>query len=357
MRGCTSEVVQRTQVRTRTKQTQTQTRSQMPRGAVRPSVRWLSHPLGQPVAMAPRTNPDERVGRLAARRHGLITRQQALACGLTDRQIAARVRLGRWERLRSGVYRIAGAPPSSEQVAYAAVLAAGPSARVSGLSALALLGVGVAPSTPCILVAPTASARTPAAIVRRSAVPRPDATSVGPIPCTGPARALLEAAPAVSQEVLTQLVDDVITNGLATPASILGAVRRSTSGRGRTGARRLRAALAPWVDGIQPGSPAEARLVRRLADWGLPAPEHQHEVTLADGRVALLDLAWPERLVALEYDGEAFHTPRHLQADVIREDAVRALGWWVGRVDRHDLRPSSTRLRDELTSRLLPRAA
>jgi hypothetical protein len=255
------------------------------------------------------------------------------------------------------VYRIAGAPASTEQVAYAAVLAAGPSARVSGLSALALLGVGVAPSTPTIVVAPTASARTPEAIVRRSVVPRSDATSVGPIPCTGPARALLEVAPTVSHEVLVELVDAVITRGLATPASILGAVRRSTSGRGRTGARRLRAALAPWIDGIQPGSAAEVRLIRRLADWGLPDPERQYEVERPCGHVVLLDLAWPERLVGLEYDGEAFHTPRHLSADVVREEDIRALGWWVGRVDRHDLRPSSTRLRDELTARLVTRAA
>jgi len=65
-----------------------------------------------------------------------------------------------------------------------------------------------------------------------------------------------------------------------------------------------------------------------------------------------LDLAWPERLVALEYDGTRAHTPRRLAADVAREEALRRRGWWIGHVDHHDLQPSATRVRDELILRL-----
>jgi hypothetical protein len=46
------------------------------------------------------------------------------------------------------------------------------------------------------------------------------------------------------------------------------------------------------------------------------------------------------------------HTPRRLAADVAREDELRRRGWWIGRVDRHDLSPSCTRVRDELAGRL-----
>jgi len=161
----------------------------------------------------------------------------------------------------------------------------------------------------------------------------------------------------VSQEVLLELVDDVISTGLAPPASILAAVRRAATGHGRVGAVRLRAALAPWLEGITPGSAGEVRLIRRLEDWGLPPPVRQHEVVRASGRTAFIDLAWPDHRVGLEYDGEAFHGPRRLAADVTREEEIRALGWWVGRADRHDLRPSSTRLLDELLPRLRPLAA
>lgn len=306
--------------------------------------------------MTKKLRPDQRVVRAAARRHGLITRQQALACGLSDRQITGRLRSGRWERLHPGVYRIAGAPDSPEQTAHAAALAAGPVARVGGLSALALLGVCDAPPVPTIVLPPTGNGRAPA-LVRRSPLTRLDCTSVGPIPCTSPARALLEAAPRVPDELLEDLVDTVLTKGITTPSSILNVVRRAPSGHGRAGSIRLRAALAPWIEGIRPGSPGEVRLIRRIDEWGFPTPVRQHEVVLPNGRRVFVDLAWPGHLAGLEYDGEAHHGPRRLAADEAREQALRALGWWIGRADRHDLRPSSTRLRDELAPHLLFAAA
>jgi very-short-patch-repair endonuclease len=99
------------------------------------------------------------------------------------------------------------------------------------------------------------------------------------------------------------------------------------------------------------------RLIRRLLDWGLPEPVRQHKVRLRSGRSARIDLAWPEHRVGLEYDGERWHTGRRLAADVEREEALRALGWWLLRVDRHDLAPSSTRVQRALTARLDSHAA
>jgi hypothetical protein len=161
----------------------------------------------------------------------------------------------------------------------------------------------------------------------------------------------------LTDDALQALVDDVLDRRLATPASVLGAIRRAPSGHGRSGAPRVRAALEPWLGRIVPGSPAEVRLIRRLSDWGLPNPVRQHEVRLPSGRSAYIDLAWPPALVGLEYDGSRAHTPRRMAADVAREEGLRAQGWWIGRVDRHDLAPSATRVRDELNDRLRPLAA
>jgi len=255
------------------------------------------------------------------------------------------------------VYRIAGAPVTEPQRAYAAVLCGGIDTLVAGPSALALLGVGRPPEVPMITRPPSASARTGGVRTRRSPVDSQDRTKVGPIPCTTPARALLESASLVNTEALEALVDEVLDRRLATPAAVLGAIRRAPHGHGRTGAPRLRAALEPWLGGIVPGSPAEVRLIRRLVEWGFPQPELQHEVGLPTGRSAFIDVAWPDALVGLEYDGSKAHAPRRLDADVSREEALRAQGWWIGRVDRHDLAPSSTRVRDELVRRLQPMAA
>jgi very-short-patch-repair endonuclease len=307
--------------------------------------------------MQKKPSADELVGRHAARHHGLVTRRKALAVGLTDRQIAGRVRDGRWERVGAGVYRIAGAPLSAAQVLLTALLAAGPGAAAAGISSLALLGVGAHPLVPRIAVPPSSSARTPNAIVRRSPITEADLTWVGPIRATAPGRALLEAAAHVEPTVLDDLVDDVLVRTSTTTSHVLGAIRRSATGSGREGVDLLRRSLEPWLSGVAPESPAEVRLIRRLLEWRLPEPVRQHVVRLADDQEVRLDLAWPDRRVGLEYDGERFHGPRRLRADVEREEALRAAGWWVGRVDRHDLSPSSTRVRDELAPRLLEPAA
>jgi very-short-patch-repair endonuclease len=65
-----------------------------------------------------------------------------------------------------------------------------------------------------------------------------------------------------------------------------------------------------------------------------------------------LDLAWPSSFVGLEYDGRRWHNPRRLGADLAREDRLRAVGWWIDRVDRADLAASSTRVVDEVRPRL-----
>lgn len=314
------------------------------------------HTTSQAFGM-PTPTPDQRIARLAARHHGLLTRSRALSCGFSDRQISTRLATGRWESLAPGVYRIGGAPPTDAQRAYAAVLAAGREAVVCGTSSLALLGIGTPPDVPTICVPPTGSARTAGAAVRRSPLDPRDRTLVGPIPATVPARALLEAAALVDERSVEGLLDDVLCAGLATPSHVVGAIHRSATGRGRTGAAVLREALEPWLRGIEPDSPAEMRLVRRIVDWGLPEPDRQVRVRLSRGGIAVLDLAWPRARVGLEYDGARWHTPRRLERDLARELELAEAGWWIGRADRHDLAPSSTRLRDELRARLIVRAA
>lgn len=306
--------------------------------------------------MSPSLTPDERAARRAARHHGLLTRAVARQCGLTDRQIARRVERGLWVRLAPGVFRIHGAPVTSMQQAYAAVLAAGPHAVVGGRSALALFGLTDPPLLPSITVPLTASARTKLAVVRRSTVAVEDRTSIGPVPCVTVARGLVEVSRRASSASLEPLVDSALHRGLAHPRTIVAALRRAGGVQGRPGARRLLQLLEPWTRGITPGSPGEVRLLRRLDDWGFPPPVLQHEVRLGRGR-AFIDVAWPALLVGLEYDGAEHHGPRQLGHDVEREEALRALGWWVGRADRFDLSPSSSRLRDELGQRLRERAA
>jgi hypothetical protein len=259
---------------------------------------------------------------------------------------------------RPRVYRITGAPETPHQKALAAVLRSSDGALVSHFSALALVGLAPWPSTPHVTVGLSGGARTPGVSVHRSNVPGDDRTTIGCIPATTPARALVDVAATADPQHLADLLDGLICGGLAQPSHVLAALRRSQRRPGRAGSAAVREALRPWLTGIRPGSPSEVRLLRRIEAWGLPAPVTQHLVHLPSGEVvAAIDLAWPDALVGLEYDGEQFHTPRHLSADVAREERLRALGWRIERADRSDLAPGATRLCAILESFLLGRAA
>ncbi|MFD0776587.1 type IV toxin-antitoxin system AbiEi family antitoxin domain-containing protein, partial [Streptomonospora algeriensis] len=61
---------------------------------------------------------------IAAGQHGVITRAQALHCGVTRHQITGLVRRGRWRRLHTGVYLVRPAGGDPEPPLAARVMAA-----------------------------------------------------------------------------------------------------------------------------------------------------------------------------------------------------------------------------------------
>jgi very-short-patch-repair endonuclease len=70
----------------------------------------------------------------------------------------------------------------------------------------------------------------------------------------------------------------------------------------------------------------ELRTARVLTDAGFPEPVRQHEV---DG-IGRIDLAYPDRRIAFEYDSDAWHSGvarRH--RDAHRRNALRFAGWTV----------------------------
>jgi len=142
------------------------------------------------------------------------------------------------------------------------------------------------------------------------------------------------------------------------PNRLIRAAERTLPGsRGarRAGLGRLLEALEVWRSGAPPGSPPEAKLQRRLKEWGFPPAERQVKVFDEDGRLlARADLGIVEWKVLLEYDSDEHHGPRCWIADGERVDRVEErTGWRMVSVDRFDLRPSNNNLRCRL-ERLRP---
>src|SRR5207248_5084728 len=68
------------------------------------------------------STPPRRLARLAATQHGVFTRAQAIACGVSARTATRRLSSGMWDRLYPAVYRVAGSPETWRQAPMAACL-------------------------------------------------------------------------------------------------------------------------------------------------------------------------------------------------------------------------------------------
>ena len=120
----------------------------------------------------------------------------------------------------------------------------------------------------------------------------------------------------------------------------LDAADLQTRAREYAGARGIRTVSAA-IPLLRAGSdsPGETRTRLLLREHGLPEPTLQHQVRDGSGRlVATLDLAYPDRLVGIEYEG-AHHRldAEQFAYDIRRYAALDALGWRIIRVTHADI--------------------
>lgn len=298
---------------------------------------------------APMT-PDQRAAALFANQYGAIGLGQARATGLSDDQIEYRRRTGRWIRPVHGVYVLAGTPGTPEQramVAFLATQAAG--GIVSYLTAAAIFGLTRFPLLPHVTVPRNASHDCRAAKVHRGSIPFIDRARRDGFGLTSVSRTLADCASIVDRPCLEELVDAAFCRRMATKDSTLAAAARA--GAGRQGNPLLREVAHIWSPRIEPGSVAEMRLLRQLAERGAGNVVTQHNV-YGDGGVfiARLDVACPEIRCGLEYDGVEAHNPRLWNRDEQRYERLRAARWTIDSVSKLDLLPGEPRL-DQIIAR------
>lgn len=110
----------------------------------------------------------------------------------------------------------------------------------------------------------------------------------------------------------------------------------------RRGVIQLRQ-LVPLVDPRAESQP-ESWTRLELIDSGLPAPEVQWWIEIAGVPTYRLDLAYPRAKIAIEYNGDEFHSSlEDLERDRIRREWLEAHGWTVIVVDRTDFSRDSQR--------------
>lgn len=123
---------------------------------------------------------------------------------------------------------------------------------------------------------------------------------------------------------------------LAPALTTLDALAEVTARGRREGVVALRDALPRVRAGAASRPETWTRLT--LVDAGLPEPAIDHDVYDARGFIGCVDLAYPERRIAIEYEGDHHRTdPAQWNRDIEKYDRLAAAGWRVIRVTREDV--------------------
>jgi very-short-patch-repair endonuclease len=259
---------------------------------------------------------------LAAPQHGVVSRAQLLDAGLGPRAVEHRVETGRLHRLHRGVYAVGHRPPSPLTRVMAAVLACGPDAVASHLTAAALWDIHGRHGAPIHVTAPTSRRHPGVRLHRSGTLTSADVTTHYGIPVTTAARTLLDLAELLDDRQLTRAANEARLRRLVTLDALAAQLGRA-HGR-RTGALRRQIELR---DGPT-RSELEDAFLRFVERHGLPRPEIN--AALAGFEV---DALWRSQRLVAELDGRAFHALEDaFERDRERDAELTAAGYRVVRI-------------------------
>jgi very-short-patch-repair endonuclease len=292
------------------------------------------------------------IDRFLASHDGVVSRDQARACGLTDDAIAWRLATGRWVRRAPRTFLdIAWAWTVAARVRTAAAWA-GEQGTLIAITAAWWLGLGVVDPRPVtVALPPGCSRRAPNGIRVVQREVRDDRTRHRELWVTRTPLTVLDAAVALGEDG-GRFLDRALQRHVD-----LDDLRRAQSRTlGRRGSRVAGGLLARAAD--RAASEAERRMLALLRRAGITGWRVNLEVVLTGGRRALLDIAFEDVRLAVEVDGWAHHEDVDRFVDGrARKRALVADGWIVVEVTWHDLVEAPDRLVDELRRTLARLAA
>jgi very-short-patch-repair endonuclease len=274
------------------------------------------------------------LGELGRRQAGVVTRQQALACGMTVEQIRTRLRTRRWRRLFAGVYATFTGEIPHEAVLWAAVLSAGAGAVLSHQTAAALVGLDGTGTPGCAIHVTVPRGRR---VQRRSGVALHVSARVDA--ARHPTRTPPQTRVEETVVDLTQTAPDLdaalswIIRACAARLTTVDRLRATLAQRRKL---RWRAELCATVDDVRLGSHSllELRYLRDVERrHALPDGVRQRPRWRPGGRW-YDDVCYPEYATAVELDGRAAHPEHRRRRDRKRDNAHVVAG---GRVLHYDL--------------------
>jgi very-short-patch-repair endonuclease len=292
-----------------------------------------------------RRTVEEICNELATRNHGIVTRAELLAAGVSAREIERRLERGHLISEFRGVYRVGHRAPSVEATYIAAVKACGEGAVLGGPAAAHLYELTKGPVPPPYVTAVREKRVTGVRTKRSREI---QATAHRGIPITTVARTLVDLASSLSVTDLARACHEAGVKYGTTPRQVEEVLARHPT---TPGARSLRRVLHGEIPVTQ--SALEGRFLRLLLEHGLPLP-----VTNKPAGSFRVDCRWPAATLTVELDGYRYHSSRHAwERDRHREREARARGDDFRRYTYGDVYEDSRYMLRELATLLRKHAA
>jgi hypothetical protein len=262
-----------------------------------------------------------------------FTTAMARECGIDHKRLDRGLRDREVRRLLRGVYVRADIDASPSVLGQAAALVVPPGSVLVDRTAAWVLGVDcldyreldvVPPVESCALRGVRATDRPECRGGSRDLLPS-DWLVIGGVRVTTPIRTAMDLGCSLHRRRALAAMDALMRSYGFSQGDLGRELPRYFRRRGVLQLRRL----VPLVDG-RSESHGESWTRMELADHGLPPPSLQHWIHVAGIPTYRLDLAYPRARVAIEYDGEEFHSSlQDIAADEKRRAWLRAHGWTV----------------------------
>jgi hypothetical protein len=247
-----------------------------------------------------------RLNRILREQLYVISRTQALACGISPRALHLRiVPGGPWQRLLPGVYAAVTGTVSQDQREMATLLYAGPASMITGPTAVRrhrLRSPG--PDVIDVLIPWNCRRQSVSfARVHRTRRMPEQLSATGMIRFTSPPRAVGDAARFL---IRFDDVRAVVCEAVQRRACTVPELTTELEAGPTAGSALLREALAEIGDGVRSVAEADFRIL--ILRSGLPKPIFNAQLFDAEGTfIAMADAWWQRAGVAAEVDSRAYH--------------------------------------------------
>jgi very-short-patch-repair endonuclease len=279
-----------------------------------------------------------------ARAGGIATTAQLLTV-MTRQQIDVQVKKGNLVRVWRGVYTTQTPDLLGRLAALDAFI--GQKAVCCMGTAATLYGFDVQNSSAVHVLDPGVRMRPTSGLMVHQRLGAPLRLVEGRL-ATTPAWTAVEIARTLRRPRALAVLDAALHSMSCGCADLENAVREQRGRRGIVAVREL----MEYADArAESAMESEARLV--MIDYGLLKPELQYEIRGSDGESWRVDFAWPDHMVAAEYESIDWHAGRlEMLRDKKRSAGIQELGWTLIPIVVDDVRRYPDRMAQRIESHL-----